>query len=245
MTKLAGQRNCIILGCGRSGTSCLAGSISAAGYNIGGKGHAGNLGNPKGYFETSEVNGINDTMLFSDSRSVFTEGSRHGWLTRFPVNEYPKPLPDTGSRIKEVLKSQPFCIKDPRLAYTLPVWQVYIPDTAYICMIRHPGAVVNSMMENCRTAPYLSKIKINRSICYDIWRNMYHHLMRHAQPEWIFLHYNQILNGTGLDRVEDMLGVRVDKSFPDTSLCRSDSADDVPKDILKLYTSLRWQAGYH
>ena len=117
-------RNCFILGCGRSGTSCLAGCITSnGGYNIGGKGHTGNQGNPRGYFETKEVNNINDTMLFEDKRSILTEGSRHGWLTRFPINESPQVLPDTMHRIKAVTEKRPFCLKDPRFSYTLTVWQ--------------------------------------------------------------------------------------------------------------------------
>jgi hypothetical protein len=236
--------NCLIVGCGRSGTSCLAGSIAAYGYNIGGTGHAGNHSNPKGYFETKEVNGINDTMLFADKRSVFTQGGRHGWLTRFPIGMCPRPLPDTESRIRAVVESEPFCLKDPRFSYTLPIWQTYLPHVTYICVFRHPGAVVNSMLKNCKTAPYLSNIQIDRQICYDIWRNMYAHLLCHATPEWIFLHYSQVLDGTGLDVVESLLSIKSDRNFPTATLCRSEQADDVPMDIWQTYVSMCLRAGY-
>ena len=237
-------KNCLILGCGRSGTSMLAGSIATAGYSIGGRGHAGNLGNPKGYFETREINNINDNMLFADSRSQFTQGSRHGWLTRFPIGSIPRPLPDTESRIKAVTQTQPFCLKDPRFSYTLPIWQLYLPEVQYICMIRHPGAVVNSMMQNCKTAPYLSKIQIDRWICYDIWRCMYAHILRHATSEWIFLHYNQILHGNGLDVVESLLNIEVNKEFPTATLCRSEQTNDIPGDIWHTYQLLCAKAKY-
>lgn len=238
------KRNVIILGCGRSGTSCLTGSISSAGYSIGGKGHAGNEGNPKGYFETKEVNNINDTMLFADTRSILTEGSQHGWLARFPNGMSPQELPDTARRIRAVLEKQPFCIKDPRFSYTLPIWRQYFSDPVCICVVRHPGAVVNSMIKNCRTAPYLSKIKIDRDICYDIWRHMYTHLLRHATLNWIFLHYDQIVNGDGLDIVETAIGSKVDKDFPSAQLCRSGISKDVPKDVDVIYETLCFKAGY-
>lgn len=241
------SKNVLILGCGRSGTSMLAGSIASSGqYNIGGVGHPGNKGNRFGYFETKEVNGINDDMLFQDSRSMFTEGSRHGWLTRFPINEHTQTLPDTVNRIKSVISQKPFCLKDPRFSFTLPIWQHCLPnkDVEYICMVRHPGAVVNSMIKNCLTAPYLSKIKIDRKICYDIWRNMYDHILRHANNNWIFLHYHQVLDGDGLDIVELLLDTKVNRNFLVKALCRSRPEQDVPKDIMRTYNGLCERARY-
>ena len=237
-------RNVIILGCGRSGTSCLTGCIASTEYSIGGKGHPGNQGNPKGYFETKEVNNINDMMLFSDPRSVLTKGSQHGWLARFPVDMFPKELPNTEARIKSIVSRQPFCLKDPRFSYTLPVWSQYLPDVACICVIRHPGAVVNSMMKNCETAPYLSRIKIDRSICYDIWVSMYDHLLCLAKSDWLFLHYDQILDQSGLDDVEELIETKIDRSFPTTSLCRSEQAEDVPVLVVKIYEALCDKARY-
>lgn len=240
------HKNLLILGAGRSGTSMLAGSIVTANkYNIGGKGHSPNLGNQKGYFETRKINTINDDMLFADNRSEFTAGSKHGWLSRFPAGACPQPLPDTESRIRAVITSEPFCLKDPRFSYTLPVWLTYLPtEVHYICAVRHPGAVVNSMMKNCLTAPYLSKIKIDRAICYDIWKNMNTHLLCHAQSEWVFLHYNQILSGLGLDIIESLLNIKANRNFPTTTLCRSEQANDVPDDILQIYETLCRRAGY-
>jgi len=228
-------KNCLVVGCGRSGTSCMMGSICGSGYNIGGTGHAGNLGNPKGYFETKEVNNINDTMLFSDHRSMFTQGSKHGWLTRFPVDECPMELPDTAHRIRAILSTRPLCLKDPRFSYTLPIWRRYLPDAKHICMIRHPGEVVNSILRNCATAPYLSNIQIDKAICYDIWRHMYTHLLRHANIEWVFVHYYQLLDGSKFDDIDALLDIQSDRCFPTKSLRRSDRDDSVPRDVMDLY----------
>jgi len=190
------------------------------------------------------VNGINDVMLFSDPRTILTKGSHHGWLSRFPEHECPKELHNTSSRIEAVLSHRPFCLKDPRFSYTLPVWKKHLFDVSYICVIRHPGAVVNSIMQNCKTAPYLSNIEIDRSICYDIWANMYNNLLCLAEPDWLFLHYNQILGGSGLDCVENLLETEVNKNFPTSSLCRSKQAQDVPICVMDLYNILCDRAGY-
>ena len=52
-------RDGLILGSGRSGTSMLAGTLSAAGYYIGDCLIEANEANPKGFFEDYEVNAIN------------------------------------------------------------------------------------------------------------------------------------------------------------------------------------------
>ena len=45
------QRNCLILGSGRSGTSMAAGILARAGYFMGAELWPADIGNPKGYFE--------------------------------------------------------------------------------------------------------------------------------------------------------------------------------------------------
>ena len=42
------MRNCLILGCGRSGTSMLAVSLASDGYYMGGKLYPERTANPKG-----------------------------------------------------------------------------------------------------------------------------------------------------------------------------------------------------
>ena len=57
------QRNCLILGSGRSGTSMAAGILARAGYFMGAELWPADIGNPKGYFEDREVNKINDELI--------------------------------------------------------------------------------------------------------------------------------------------------------------------------------------
>src|SRR6185437_1628887 len=57
------QRNCLILGSGRSGTSMAAGILAQTGYFMGDDLWPADIGNPKGYFEDREVNTINDELI--------------------------------------------------------------------------------------------------------------------------------------------------------------------------------------
>src|ERR1700677_4686273 len=61
------QRNCLILGSGRSGTSMAAGILARAGYFMGDELWPTDVGNPKGQFEDREVNQINDELIASVS----------------------------------------------------------------------------------------------------------------------------------------------------------------------------------
>ncbi len=236
--------NVLIMGSGRSGTSMLAGSLYHSGYNIGGKGHDPNEGNPKGYFETKEINQVNDLMLFNDPRTVFTKGSSHGWLSQFPINQCPEIHPELKSKIIQIVDSLPertFAFKDPRFSYTLPNWLEFLPlDTKFICVFRDPRGVVNSIIRNCQTAPYLSKIVITEQDCYEIWLCMYQHIIgTHIKDgDWLFLDYNQILHEDGLDRVEELLDAKIDRSFLDPSLQRAVNHGSIPEPVRAMYESL-------
>lgn len=55
--------DCLVLGSGRSGTSLVAGMLDRAGYYTGDNYLVGRLANPRGFFEDSRVNSINDALL--------------------------------------------------------------------------------------------------------------------------------------------------------------------------------------
>ena len=74
------MRNCIILGSGRSGTSMVAGSVAGAGYHMGDQLHAARISNPKGFFESSEINDINEALLAPSMGEVSRLGSGQRWL---------------------------------------------------------------------------------------------------------------------------------------------------------------------
>ena len=52
------MKNSIVLGCGRSGTSLLAGAIARAGAFVGEDPYPARDANPMGFFESADVNGV-------------------------------------------------------------------------------------------------------------------------------------------------------------------------------------------
>src|SRR4051812_23204486 len=61
--KADGVRSCIILGSGRSGTSMVAGTLRQCGYYMGPDLLNPGLSNPKGFFESREINELNEDIL--------------------------------------------------------------------------------------------------------------------------------------------------------------------------------------
>ena len=76
---------------------------------------------------------------------------------------------------------------------------------------------------------------------------MYEHILEiHMKDgEWLFLHFNQVLEQKDWNRLERFLGVAVDHSFPDPAIPRSFSSDPVPETTGRVYQRLCGLAGYN
>src|SRR5438874_1599214 len=153
------MRNCLILGSGRSGTSMIAGLLRDVGYFMGNNLIGPKPENPKGMFEDREINRINEDILASIENpllrllpaNIFRSKLRYGqrWLARIPAGT---PMAGSASierRIRSQLKQEPYCIKDPRLSYTLPVWRPFLSDPLLICVFREPARTANSVVRTC------------------------------------------------------------------------------------------------
>ncbi len=264
--------NCLIAGSGRSGTSMLGGILYEAGYYMGENLYIGNETNPKGFFECPMINKINEDILskYSNVKSSYITNSNYGVLTDLLNINYllnPNSQKDQGwlcslppeltienedagieSRIEEVTNRGPFCYKDPRFSYTLPVWNKYLDDsTIIICVFRDPGTTVRSILKEHRQAEYLHDLKINETIAYEIYLNIYSHIIKYQvdnSRNIIFIHYDQILNGTVLSKLSDLLNVKLTNSFADKNLQRSVKMGDVPDKVNSLYNQLCKLADY-
>jgi hypothetical protein len=244
-------RDCLILGSGRSGTSLAAGMLAGSGYFMGEELWPGNHGNPRGYFEDREVNSINEELLepFTPTRPLcnFLRSIRsrkhefHRWLALVPpgVPIFCPPL--LAQRIQAVTHRRPFCFKDPRFCYTLPVWRPYVDSAALICVFRDPGVTANSILSECRRAKYLKHVKMDFQRALTVWEAMYRHVLEGSYPaggDWLFLHYDQLLNGTAASRIESLLQTTVNTTFGDPALKRSTCVDIVPQHVMHLYEQL-------
>lgn len=250
------SRSCFVLGCGRTGTSLLAGAIAGAGYFCGDDLIKPRAANPKGFFEDRHVNRLNEQLLHpvltQRPESSYRPGSdprthpSQYWLAQLPVGTT-IPLPDeVRAGIEALCARQPFCFKDPRFSYTLAAWQRCLTiEPVYLCVFREPGRTATSILREA-TEPYLADLGIDRTGAMAVWTLMYRHILethrRHG--DWIFVHYDQILDGTGLDRVETALGTSVDRAFADPTLKRSADTGPVPDDAARTYAALCALAGH-
>lgn len=258
-------RNCIILGSGRSGTSLTAGLLAQAGYFMGGSVDEAGLtpANPKGQFEDPEINRINEDLLGPPMRayrhSLFNQLFRprqrsyvklqyyQRWLAALPPSVTISGDPAIVRRIESLTAHEPYCFKDPRFSYTLGVWRPLVRDAVFICVFRHPAVTAASIVTECATASYLSDVQMDHGRALRIWYAMYRYMLQVHYPaggDWMFVHYDQLMDGSRLDELEQRLDVRVDRGFADSNLKRSQACGAVPTPALSLYRRLCDFAGY-
>ena len=231
--------NLIILGSGRSGTSMFTGALANSGYYLGENPNylGSNKSNPKGFFEDLEVNTINEDILKKSlidipekiRRSFFPGYTfyRARWLSRMPLNYFPKSDKEIERRIVKVLSNDPFCLKDPRFSYTLPAWQNFLPEnTRYLVVYRHPYLTARSILRECDESPALRKLKMDHDSALKVWRLMYSHILKTYAEEvdkqnWSFVHYDQVYDKDKIDSLESFLKVKVDTGFVEKKFSRS------------------------
>ncbi|MEC4986482.1 MAG: sulfotransferase, partial [Oscillatoria sp. PMC 1076.18] len=229
------MRNCLILGSGRSGTSMVAATLAKSGYFMGEKISRSRANNPQGNFEDLEVNRINEQLLaqvvpkrpkfigkwlFLDRPVMWQR-----WLSRVPVGTQISTSDLINEKISALTNKKPYCFKDPRFSYTLPVWQPFLKDTVFVCIFREPANTAESILTLLQKAPHLKNpgFAISFHQAVEVWTLIYKHILeihRH-QGEWLFLHYNQAVTKQGLAQLETFTGASVDYSIPDLSIRQS------------------------
>jgi hypothetical protein len=259
------MHNVVILGSGRSGTSLAAGILASAGYFIGETPLPPTDSNPKGYYESREVEAVNDAMIaamlrprrlqrwvrrvrplppqpnFQDAPKL----KKH-WLALIPPRINPAPTPQQRQEIARLTARTPFCFKDPRFSYTLPAWRPYLHDTVYLVVFRDPAVTVASILNEIETNDYLAGLSMSPAQVFMLWVYTYQHILekhRHSGA-WLFMHYDQLLSADGLARVAVFTDAPVDASFPDEGLRRSKPQNPAPDTAQRIYTTLCQLAGY-
>lgn len=250
------MKNIIILGSGRSGTSMVAGLFAQAGYFFGGTVYPPRHSNPKGFFETKAVNDINEEILARvvPRRPVLIgnlifrsrPGKSQRWLARVPLNTEFTFDCDISDRIKRLTDTTPFCFKDPRFSYTLPVWRPCLDNNVFLCVFRHPAVTVTSILRECATAGYLKDLRITPASALNVWSLMYTHILqKHAgRGSWMFIHYDQVFDSRVMEKVAAVIDVDIDYSFPEKELNRSAPMIAVDGRAMDIYRRLCERADY-
>lgn len=248
------QRNCLILGSGRSGTSLAAGILAQAGYFMGEELWPADIGNPKGYFEDREVNKINDELIAPVAPKTPPRGLRKLLLGDIPIlGHYQHWVavlhpgasiacpPAMSERIAAATARQPFCFKDPRFSYTLSVWRPYIGEALLLCVFRDPSVTASSMVRECRRADHMKGTKVDERWALKVWEAMYRYILNVHYPQggdWLFVHYDQLLDRSAGAELERRLGVKIDREFAAAELNRSRPSAAVPRRTARLYERL-------
>lgn len=242
------MRDCVILGCGRSGTSLAAGLVARAGYNCGEDLLPADEGGPTGFFEARGVNAINEALMSAHDRELptrgysrpLTDGER--WLAVLPETAEPEPTAELREGMAVAIPPSPYCLKDPRFSYTLDAWRQLFDGALFVCVFRHPDATARSIAKEVRYGDLT--VDMGRSL--DIWRAVYRRVLGRLvrQGDWLFLHYEQLLDGAGVERLARALGVRLDSDFADPDLQRSLPSAPVAPDCAALYAELCARAGH-
>ena len=136
------MHNVVILGSGRCGTSLLAGMLLSEPCRVPGRIWPANAGNPRGIFESLDVNLLNEQLMGIPPLNRITSlwrrffsgtpekpGPGQGWLFHPPLNWAPRQTSNTWNQaVDRLLAGGPWVLKDPRFSFTLPSWLPHFPD---------------------------------------------------------------------------------------------------------------------
>lgn len=256
------MHNCLITGCGRSGTSMLAGLLRSENYYQGDDYIPPDSSNLKGYHEDREVNAINEEILAEHlrgdwlqtlvgqlTRTIPPNGVR--WLARPRHRVSPDKCEHLCDRIEERVSKRPFCYKDPRFSFTLPVWKPLLPSgTRVVVIFRDPMSTARSIVSRIAQRPYARRFRMTLRAAGDVWYCAYQHVlwsMNDSDPDnFLFVHFDNVLNGHAWSQLRAFLGARLDERFPEPALAhqKRDVVRPVPARWAALYERLQMLERY-
>ena len=230
------MNNLIILGSGRSGTSAVAGLFRNVegvfyGYDV----LAPTDGNATGYFEDEVVNTVNNVLLRQMTR-VSVLDVLPEWLVSRVENRFPWTHRDTRSLwlalprhslprgasydlahlMGRIARHQPFCLKDPRFGFTLPMWRPYLPeDVLFLAVFRHPVDTIRSILRDAVELYGDRPLPVTERWAMDHWKLMYESILaQRAQDKnkaaWLFVEFPSSLSGSYLSTMENFCNCSVD-----------------------------------
>lgn len=255
---MSGQgRDCVVLGCGRSGTSLVAGILSDSGWDLGERLLAANADNRTGYFESLTVNRLNERLLApataevpadGDGRPLASRPLREGerWLAALPADVVLPAQPDLDAELAAALRSRhggPVCRKDPRFTWTLPLWP--LDDALRVVVFREPLAAARSMAAMAGQGD----LGLGLEGALAVWAACGRRALARADlfpQRWTFVSYASVLDGTALPGLAAALGVdRLDSRRVDRSLQHQPATGDLPDEVADLYAELLERAARH
>jgi len=155
----------IVMGMHRSGTSPLARLVNLMGLYFGpeGSGLPANDENPRGFWERSDVVGLNDRLLSSVGADWC---DIHPFLLRHAERDGANPVvPSIAAMTLELDAHRPWFLKDPRFSLTMPFWNAFLESPNVIVCWRNPAAVVASLLRRAERGMQ----GLSRDEAYALW----------------------------------------------------------------------------
>jgi hypothetical protein len=259
------MRNLIILGSGRSGTSAAASLFRNVpgvfyGYDI----LPQTVSNPSGYFEDEVVNALNNVLLRQMTGTAlldlvperllpWVEGrfprmhrdTRALWIAR-PRRRLPWRLGyELAHLMGRIAAHRPFCLKDPRFCFTLPLWRSYLPDDVrFLVVVRNPQETIRSMLQDARALYGDRPLPLTEKWARGHWQLAHETILeQRAGPadgdRWLIVTFDDILAGNALPAISAFAECEIDAGMIRRSLARQRSAgDDASPACARLYRKL-------
>lgn len=237
-------QSAVVVGAGRSGTSLVAGLLVDAGFTVD---HADLIppsdANPTGYFEQLSVNRLNDELLAPHlALSAVSVPRRLSWLAALPIATPIGPEPRLFKRMAGTLPPGRFCLKDPRLSYTLDAWRPVIGEADLICVFRDPARFAHSIFRDARRDPGCYRgYPDSPHAVWAMWTSCYDRILnRHStRGHWLFTDADDLVATGETDRLAAFLDTPVSCERISRVLCRSRPLHPVPRATRRVYDALR------
>jgi tetratricopeptide (TPR) repeat protein len=157
----------VVLGMHRSGTSCLAGMLAAAGLASAGDA-VRNWDNARGHHEMLDVVRLNEAVLAHSGGHWLSPPAEVRWTDEQAVAR--------DRLLRARIDGRPALLKDPRTLLALPFWRASGVPYHVIGIVRHPLAVARSL-ESWRGMPLAEGVALwsahNRALAEDRARHGY------------------------------------------------------------------------
>lgn len=232
----------MVVGSGRSGTSLAAGLLVDAGLHPGDRLIPASEANPTGFHEDLDVNALNDELLAPHLGAEHAaSGTRLAWLTALAPTAAPTATPDQERRMAALLRRRPFCVKDPRLAFTLDAWRPVLgPGVCFVAVFRHPAAVARSVLRHAERDPaHFAGFDVTVEQVLRMWTAVNRRILDHhtRQGRWLFVDADALAATGDATALARHVGVAVPTDRIRPALLSAPAAA-VPADALALHAEL-------
>jgi hypothetical protein len=137
----------VIFGMHRSGTSAVAGFLAKSGFFAGEEADllAAAEDNPKGFFERTDVNELNDSLL-AEAGGAWDEPPGRDRVAENGLSWLPR-VDDLLGELVSQAAGRPLVLKDPRISLLLPAWLPVLDERRFVFVMidRSPMDVALSM----------------------------------------------------------------------------------------------------